>query len=59
MLILQFGDVGMFLAVQAQSTIVEIAEDVDDLDVELFENIVVTHDSGLKVLMGPPTSRIC
>lgn len=51
---LQFGDIGMFLAVQAQSTIVEVAEDVDDLDVELFENIVVTHDSGLKVLMGPP-----
>ena len=51
---LQFGDIGMFLAIQAQSTIVEIAEDVDDLDVELFENIVVTHDSGLKVLMGPP-----
>jgi len=50
---LQFGDVGMFLNLQAQSTIVELAEDVADLDVELFENIVVTHDSGLKVLMGP------
>lgn len=51
---LQFGDVGTFLFLQAQSTMVELAEDVDDLDIELFENIVVTHDSGLKVLMGPP-----
>ncbi len=50
---LQFGDVGMFLNLQAQSTIVELADDVDDLDVELFENIVTTHESGLKVLMGP------
>lgn len=50
---LQFGDVSMFLNVQAQSTIVELAADVEDLDVELFENIVVTHESGLKVLLGP------
>jgi pilus assembly protein CpaE len=51
---LQFADVSTFLYLQAQSTIVEVAEDVDDLDVELFENIVVTHGSGLKVLAGPP-----
>jgi pilus assembly protein CpaE len=50
---LQFGDVGTFLNVQSQSTMVELADDVDDLDVELFENIVATHDSGLKVLLGP------
>ena len=50
---LQFADIGTFLNLQAQSTIVELVEDVNDLDVELFENIVMTHDSGLKVLMGP------
>ncbi|MFW5748909.1 MAG: response regulator [Chloroflexota bacterium] len=50
---LQFADVATFLNLQPQSTIVEVAEDVDDLDVELFENIVMTHDSGLKVLVGP------
>lgn len=50
---LQFGDIGMFLNLSAQTTIVELAEDVSDLDVELFENIVVTHESGLKVLAGP------
>lgn len=51
---LQFGDVGMFLNLTAQSTISDIAEDVDDLDTEFLDNIVVTHDSGLKALLGPP-----
>ncbi len=50
---LQFGDVGVFLNLQSQSTMVDLAGNVDDLDIELFDNIVVTHDSGLKVLMGP------
>jgi pilus assembly protein CpaE len=50
---MQFGDVGVFLNVKAQSTIVDIIENVDDMDVDLFENIVVEHGSGLKVLLGP------
>lgn len=50
---LQFADVGTFLNLTPQSTITEVAEDVNDLDTELFENIVATHDSGLKVLTGP------
>lgn len=51
---LQFGDVGVFLNIQAQSTLVDLAEDSEDLDIDVFENIVRTHDSGLKVLLGPP-----
>jgi pilus assembly protein CpaE len=50
---LQFGDVGVFLNLQSQSTMVDLVGSVDDLDTELFDNIVVTHDSGLKVLIGP------
>jgi len=50
---LQFGDVGVFLNLQSQSTMVDLVGSVEDLDTELFDNIVVTHDSGLKVLMGP------
>jgi pilus assembly protein CpaE len=50
---LQFGDIGVFLNLQSQSTMVDLAGNVEDLDTELFDNIVVTHDSGLKVLMGP------
>ncbi len=55
---LQFGDIGVFLNTSAQSTIVELAEAGEDVDVELFENIVITHDSGLKVLMGPPRPEL-
>ncbi|TVR23027.1 MAG: response regulator [Anaerolineaceae bacterium] len=51
---LQFSDVGTFLNLKSQSSVVEVAQDVDDIDLELFENIVTTHDSGLKVLLGPP-----
>lgn len=50
---LQFADVATFLNIQAQSTVVDLVSDVDDLDVELFENIVMTHDSGMRVLVGP------
>ena len=44
----------MFLNLSAESTIMEIAENVDELDTDFFENIVTTHDSGLKALLGPP-----
>jgi pilus assembly protein CpaE len=51
---LQFADVSFFLNLTgSQSTIIDLADSVDDLDTELFENIVTTHDSGLKVLLGP------
>jgi len=50
---LQFADIWTFLNLSPQTTIVDLIPDVDDLDVELFENIVTTHDSGLKILAGP------
>lgn len=55
---LQFGDIGLFLNLSSQTTIVELVEDVEDLDTELFENVVSTHDSGLKVLLGPPRPEL-
>lgn len=50
---LQFGDVPTFLNLQAQFTVVDLIEDIEDLDAEHFDNIVQTHESGLKVLLGP------
>lgn len=50
---IQFGNVATFLNIQAQSTIADIITNVNDMDVDLFENILVTHGSGLKVLLGP------
>lgn len=50
----QFGDVGVFLKLQAESTLADLVQKVDDLDVEFFDNVAATHESGLKVLLGPP-----
>jgi len=49
----QFGDVGVFLNLKPQATIVELIKSVDDLDTDLVENVLVTHDSGLRVLLAP------
>ncbi len=51
---LYFGDVDTLLKLQAQTTLVElIGEDIDEIDIEHFDNMTITHDSGLKVLLGP------
>ncbi|PJF40982.1 MAG: response regulator [Chloroflexi bacterium] len=50
---MQFGDVGLFLNLQGPRTIVDLVATVDDFDVDLFENVTLTHESGLKVLMAP------
>ncbi len=50
---LQFGDVGVFLNVQAANTIVDLIHDVDDLDQEVVNNVLVNHESGLRVLLAP------
>lgn len=50
---LQFGDVETFLYLKANHTIANLAKDVEDLDVELADKILVTHGSGLKVLLAP------
>jgi pilus assembly protein CpaE len=50
---LQFGDVGVFLNLNAQSTLVDLVDNVDDMDIDYFDNVVTTHSSGLKILMGP------
>ncbi len=50
---LEFGDVGVFLEMRSQSTMTDLVENADDLDVEYFDSIVMTHDSGMKVLLGP------
>lgn len=49
----QFGDVGVFLKLQAQSTLADLVSKVDDVDVEFFDTVITTHESGLKVLLGP------
>lgn len=50
---LQFGDVGVFLKLQSQSTLLDLVAKVEDLDTDFFDSVVSSHESGLKVLLGP------
>ncbi len=49
----QFGDVGVYLNLPAQTSMLDLVDTVSDLDIDLFDKIVVSHESGLKVLLGP------
>lgn len=50
---LQFGDVGFSLNLKSPTTVVDLVENAGDIDVEYFDSVVATHNSGLKVLLGP------
>jgi pilus assembly protein CpaE len=51
---LYFGDLGVMLNLLSNKTIVDAVEHVDDLDADLLNDIMVTHSSGVKVLLAPP-----
>lgn len=51
---LQFGDVDAFLNLQSQLNISDLTKAVNDIDQEMIENVLVTHGTGLKVLVAPP-----
>lgn len=51
---LQFGDVGISLYIRENRSVVDLAGRIEDLDVDLVESTLITHDaSGLKVLLAP------
>jgi pilus assembly protein CpaE len=49
----QFGDVGIFLNLKPQTTILDLISEVDSLDMDLVDSVLVSHDSGLRVLLPP------
>jgi pilus assembly protein CpaE len=51
---LQFGDVDAMLNLQSQSNISDLTRRVHDLDAGTIDTVLVTHTSGLKVLVAPP-----
>ncbi len=48
-----FGDVSFSLNLKSPTTLVDVVERENDLDIEYFDSIVSTHTSGMKVLLGP------
>jgi pilus assembly protein CpaE len=51
---LQFGDVSVFMNLQVKNSIVDLAARADELDRDYVEDVLMTHESGLKVLAAPP-----
>ncbi len=51
---LQFGDVAIMLDLKPSRSIVDLMDRMVDLDVDLVTSVLVTHESGLRVLMAPP-----
>jgi pilus assembly protein CpaE len=50
---LQWGDVGVFLNLTSRYTIGDLAGAITELDQKLLEGVIVSHGSGLKVLLAP------
>ncbi len=50
---LQFGDVGIMMGLNPDITILEFVDNTVDLSVKRIDELLVTHKSGLKVLLAP------
>jgi pilus assembly protein CpaE len=50
---LQFGDIAIFMKLQATRTLADLAPHAQDLDVELLRGILVPHTSGVQILVAP------
>lgn len=51
---LQFADVGLFLNLQSNTTMVDLIPHIGSLDADVLNSVLATHESGIKVLLGPP-----
>lgn len=50
---LTFGDLGVLLNLPVNKTIVDLATNIRQLDDELLADVMVSHSSGVKVLLAP------
>jgi pilus assembly protein CpaE len=51
---MQFGDVAVLLNLQASRTITDIIPHIDSLDADFLNDVMLTHPSGMKILLAPP-----
>jgi pilus assembly protein CpaE len=51
---LQFGDVAVLLNLQPSRTISDVVPHVDSLDADFLSDVMLTHPSGMKILLAPP-----
>jgi pilus assembly protein CpaE len=50
---LQFGDVAIFMKLQATRTIADLAPHAQDLDTDLLRGVLVSHATGVQILVAP------
>jgi len=50
----QFGDVSVFMNLQAKNSILDLASRVDELDQHIVNEVLMKHECGLHVLAAPP-----
>ena len=50
---LQFGDVAVMLNLRPVSTVADLTDRLNEVDADLLSSVVLTHDSGVKVLAAP------
>ncbi len=51
---LQFGDLGVLLNLQANTTIADLIPQIEELDEFMLDEVMQLHSSGIKVLLAPP-----
>jgi pilus assembly protein CpaE len=55
---LQFGDIKVLLNLQGGYSIADVAANAEGLDYDLLEQVVVTYEKGLRVLLAPPSPEM-
>jgi pilus assembly protein CpaE len=55
---LQFGDLSVFFNMQVKTSIVDLAANVNDLDAEMLDEVLMQHESGLRLLAAPPRPEL-
>jgi len=55
---LLYGDIGVMLNVTDNKTIADVVRNFQTVDRDLITDILVTHSSGVKVLLAPPDPQV-
>jgi pilus assembly protein CpaE len=55
---LLFGDIGVMLNVTENKTVADVVRNFQTVDRDLITDILVTHSSGVKVLLAPPDPQV-
>ena len=51
---LQFGDLSFFFNEQTKNNLADVATRADELDPDFIEEVLLEHESGVKIMAAPP-----